>query len=117
LLDKGLSLYYVSAFKLFNDLCDGHFGHKGGYDAGSPVLTSDVLVIDDLGAEIISSVTIAYFTDIINQRTRNGGSTIISTNYSISEIFDKYTERVGSRFAQNYRLFRLYGADVRLRSL
>lgn len=117
LMDKGLSLYYVSAFKLFNDLSDSHFGHTGGYDSGSPVLTSDVLVIDDLGAEIITSVTIAYFTDIINQRARNGGSTIISTNYTIRELFDKYTERVGSRFAQNYRLFRLYGDDIRLKCL
>ena len=118
LLDKGLSLYYVSAFRLFNDISNSHFDHNkenDGYSDTLPVLTCDVLVIDDLGAEIITSVTIAYFTDIINQRIRNGLSTIISTNYLISEIFKTYGERVGSRFAQYYRLFRLYGEDIRLK--
>lgn len=114
LLDKGLSLHYTSAFKMFNDISQQHFNRNSENVDIEMILDSDLLVIDDLGAEIINSVSKAYLVDIIDQRIRRGRSTVISTNFSIDEIFNEYTERVGSRFAQHYIFLPLYCKDLRM---
>ncbi|MBR6401592.1 MAG: ATP-binding protein [Firmicutes bacterium] len=113
LLDKGLSLYYTSAFSLFNDISDRHFGRSDS-DAYTMALQCDVLVIDDLGVEIGSNITNKYLLDIINQRIRQGGSTIITTNQSLKNLLENYGDRIGSRFIQHYTVFNLYGSDIRV---
>lgn len=117
LLDKGYTLSYYSAFKMFNDLADCHFNripNEKIMEIQESIYNADVLVIDDLGSEVLNSVTNAYFFDIINNRLLNNLSTIISTNCTIKDLFDKYGERVGSRFSKNYGFYPIYGNDLRM---
>lgn len=77
-------------------------------------LSSDLLIIDDLGTETMNAMKLSELFNIINARILDSKKTIISTNLNISQIFEKYEERIASRIAGNYRMYNFYGADIRL---
>ena len=83
------------------------------------VLECDLLIIDDLGTEVINTMTISELFTIINTRLLNSNSkvtkTIISTNLSIEQIFNNYEERIGSRIAGFYDIYYFFGEDLRLK--
>ena len=83
------------------------------------VLDCDLLIIDDLGTEVINTMTISELFTIINTRLLNTNSkvtkTIISTNLSIEQIFKNYEERIGSRIAGYYDIYYFFGEDLRLK--
>ena len=112
LLDKGLSLHYTSAFGFFNNINEKHFGRSDN-DEYTLATECDVRVIDDLGVEISSQITLKYLLDIINQRIRSGRSTIITTNQSLKNLLNNYGDRIASRFIQHYTVLNLYGQDIR----
>ena len=112
MLDMGCSLYYTGAFALFSDLADIHFDKETEADK-ELILGCDVLVIDDLGAEIPTKITPNLMLDLIEQRSRRGLSTFITTNCSIDMLFKNYGERIGSRFVKDYKIFNMYGEDIR----
>ena len=76
-------------------------------------LECDLLIIDDLGTENPNSFTTAQLFYIINERLLRKKSVIISTNLSISEIEDLYTERIFSRIVSSYDILKLFGDDIR----
>ena len=55
--------------------------------------------------------------NVINTRILNLNGkvtkTIISTNLSINDIFKFYEERIGSRIAGYYNIYRFFGNDLR----
>ena len=117
LIKQGFSVVYQSAYKLFQFMEDYKFGRtnrentSAEYDA---VYNSDLLIIDDLGTEFSTAYTCSVLFDILNTRILNGKSTIISTNLSIGNIGEKYTERVSSRIIGNFDMFRFMGDDIRI---
>ncbi len=116
MLDKGCSLYYTGAYSLLNDLADIHFGKETNADK-ELILGCDVLVIDDLGAEIPTKLTPNFLLNLIEQRTRRGSSTFITTNCSIDRLFENYGERIGSRLVKDYKIFNMYGEDIRFKTI
>ena len=119
-LKLGKTVLYQTAPVMLNDVIDSKFG-KGDPDFNiiENVLTSDLLVIDDLGTENLNSVMISELFTIINTRLLNQNhkitKTIISTNLTIDELFKTYSTRIGSRLAGNYRILRFFGDDLRLK--
>lgn len=116
LLDSSHSVLYYSASGLFKLLDDIHFDKRE--DESTPatddfIFNCDLLIIDDLGTEFYNRFTVSSLFSIINERGLNNKSTIISTNLSYKQLGEQYTERIISRFAQNYQLFKLFGADLR----
>ena len=83
------------------------------------VLECDLLIIDDLGTEVLNSMLLSELFTILNTRLLNLNTkitkTIISTNLSIEEIFRKYEERIGSRIAGFYDIYHFFGEDIRLK--
>ena len=83
------------------------------------LLNADLLIIDDLGSENVTDAKITDLFTIINTRLLNQdhkvNKTIISTNLSVNELFQTYTNRIGSRLAANYRFLKFYGDDIRLK--
>ena len=77
------------------------------------VLSSDVLIIDDLGTEFVNSFTSAKIFTCINERLLRGKSTIISTNLSLQELSEVYSERTFSRIIQ-FTILKLFGDDIRI---
>ena len=77
------------------------------------ILDCDLLIIDDLGTELNNSFTSSQLFYCINERMNMNRSTIISTNLSLTQLRDSYTDRVTSRIMR-YRIIPLYGRDIRL---
>lgn len=113
-IKKGYNVIYNSAQNIFNELEKERFGKtntNGAYEA--MVLECDLLVIDDLGAEFLTSFTKAALYNIINTRMNSGLPTIISTNLTLIEIENNYTQRISSRIIGEYLDLCFAGNDIR----
>ncbi|SDB24752.1 ATP-binding protein [Eubacterium oxidoreducens] len=118
LLNTGHSVIYFSADQLFNRLIQSRFERAtDGLLDSEQILDCDLLIIDDLGTEFgtgrNSGAASQLFT-CINERIIRRKSTIISTNLSLQQIADTYTERIFSRLSSNYELLKLIGNDIRI---
>jgi DNA replication protein DnaC len=119
LLDRGYTVIYLTAFRLFDILEKYKFGkdEENSYHASSQfdyILDCDLLIIDDLGTEFYNSFTNSQLYLIINERLLKKKSTVISTNLSLQDINSNYSERVYSRIISSYWVQRIVGEDIRL---
>jgi DNA replication protein DnaC len=119
LLDRGYTVIYLTAFRLFDILEKHKFGkeEESTYEAANQfeyILDSDLLIIDDLGTEMNNSFTTSQLYLIINERLLKQKSTIISTNLSLDNLNTNYSERIYSRIISNYSIRRIIGEDIRL---
>lgn len=119
LIDSSHSVIYVSAIKLFEILAGSTF--KKGNDTlaatelATNLLECDLLIIDDLGTELVNAFTASSLFNCINERHLRQKSVIISTNLSLAELRANYSERVFSRITSNYTLLKVYGEDLRMK--
>ena len=117
LLDAGKSVLYLSANELFEQVLGRYIMSKDRSKALEAIYEyiykSDLLIIDDLGTEVLSSFVKSQLFEIINQRILSSKSTVITTNLSLEAFQDRYTERVMSRIAKSFVLYPLYGDDIR----
>jgi len=115
-LDEGFIVLYVTAPHLFKLVQAHHFNRDNAEDAGEQldaVHEADLLILDDLGAEFSTIVTDSALFEVINQRLLDKRSTVISTNLTIAELRDHYTERIVSRFLGSYKMLKFFGDDIR----
>ena len=110
---KGYSVVYGSAQNLLSSLESEKFGRTQP-GAEQAMQECDLLIIDDLGAEFSTQFTISAVYNIINTRLMMSKPTIISTNMSMYEIEEKYTQRIASRILGNYILMEFAGRDIRV---
>ena len=78
------------------------------------ILDCDLLIFDDLGTEFTTSFIASTIFDIVNSRILNKKPTIINTNLDFEEIKQRYSDRIVSRIAGNYRMLQFFGEDIRL---
>ena len=112
LLRNGKNVLYYSAQSLFSMLVDARFGGK----TMSDVYDCDLLIIDDLGTEIINSATTACFFELLNSRMLENKKMIINTNLNFKNIEEIYSPRILSRFMEFERLA-LTGDDIRIKKM
>lgn len=114
-LNAGHSVIYVTAFTLF-DIFQKYVFEKlpNSREEYQNIFNCDLLIIDDLGTELGNSFTTSQFFMCINERLLRKKSTIISTNLSLNQLLDQYSERTFSRISNHYQLLKLIGADIRL---
>ena len=115
LLSRGKDVLYISSTSLFPCLENIHFGRRDEqsvyiYDK---VMDADLLILDDLGAEFITQFTASELFRIVNQRLLSGKKMVISTNLTLSEIVNSYSERIVSRIIGNFETLRFFGEDIR----
>ncbi len=112
IIKKGFLPIYGSAENLFSAIEKEKFSGdgRGTYDS---MLDCDLLVIDDLGAELTTSFTKSVLYNLINTRMLSRKPTIINTNLSMKEIEQRYTARVSSRLIGNYEWHKFLGDDIR----
>ena len=117
LLDNGHTLLYLSAPELFQNVFSKTVIEKQTtyQEEYHYVFDCDLLIIDDLGTEYTNSMVSTHLYQCLNERMLKEKSTIISTNLSLSEIRDRYSERVYSRIAQSYTFINFFGSDIRLK--
>lgn len=117
-MSYGCSVLYFTAAELFDTLSKSRFDHDDTAEfQDDNLLKSDLLIIDDLGSELVNKFTSSSLFDIINRRMLLRLPTVISTNLSIKELRDSYTERFNSRVLSSYKFIKLAGADLRLQKL
>ncbi|WP_250278872.1 ATP-binding protein [[Clostridium] colinum] len=117
ILDKGKTVLYVTAFNLFTIFEKEKF-NKNSEDINKEILNftrnADLLIIDDLGTEFITSLSTTELFDIINSRILNKKHTIISTNLSPDGLMSNYSGRIISRLYGEYDMFEFLGDDIRI---
>ena len=118
LLDKANSVLYLSAIDLFDCMSSQNDNdNSSGIEIPSvedQIFTCDLLIIDDLGTELVNSYTNSRLFHCLNNRLQNNLSTIISTNLTLQELMNTYSERIFSRISSSFTLLKLYGDDIRL---
>ena len=76
-------------------------------------LECDLLILDDLGTEMTTALTIAALYEIINTRLVTGRKTIVSTNLSFPELHKRYSAQIMSRLEGDYQVLTFRGEDIR----
>lgn len=117
LLDKGYSVLYFSSSRLFDVLAENDFrkdSKENLYTSKEDIYNCDLVVIDDLGTEITNSFVFTSLFSLITERILRNKSTIISTNLSLKDLRDLYSDRIFSRITTKYKLCKLSGPDIRI---
>ena len=117
--DKGYSVCYDSAAAALEAFETQKFAREpeDAEKAAARVrrmLDCDLMILDDLGTEMITSVTVSALYTLINSRLNAGKKTIISTNCTDEELLRKYTPQICSRIVGEFVRFRFVGRDIRL---
>jgi DNA replication protein DnaC len=115
-IDKGFSVVYETAPGMMLRLEKEHFEHNSQSDSNK-YLESDLLIIDDLGAEYSNRATISFLYNIINTRILNCLPMIISTNLDPKELEKRYERRMSSRLLGEFTVFAFKGCDMRMAKL
>ena len=116
LIRQGYSVVYLTASDLFDIFSEGRFGSRDDEDGKERVdgiMNCDLLIIDDLGTELINTFTSSSLFNCVNERLTKEKGTIISTNLPPNRLQDEFTERVASRILNQYKIYPLIGEDLR----
>lgn len=111
----GHLVMYVSAPHLMDQLELGKFKKdEEALEFREMVFGCDLLVVDDLGTEMVTRYTQSEVYDLVNTRLNTSRPTIINTNLDMKQLEKTYTSRVYSRIAGMYAVVQFKGRDIRL---
>ncbi|MBQ9631463.1 MAG: ATP-binding protein [Lachnospiraceae bacterium] len=115
LLAAGRTVCYLTAFELFATLKKEAFSRgEAQSEDYTRLFSCELLIIDDLGTEFITTMTNSQLFELVNERIRRRRATLISNNLELSELGEVYTERMISRFVEYYTTLKLVGPDIRI---
>jgi len=116
LMEKGHSVTYCSADKLFKNLVDLRFqdDREEYFSFMEEINQCDLLIIDDLGTEAISERVKADLFTCLNNRDLLKKATLISTNLTLDELNRRYSERIFSRVSSHFTFCKFEGRDIRM---
>lgn len=110
---NGYSAMYNSAQNFFNLIERDNFG-KSDLGISEGLISCDLCVLDDLGAEFSTSFTQSALYNILNSRIIAKKPTVISTNLSPDQLESKYGDRIFSRIIGCFDWKNLSGKDIRI---
>ena len=115
---KGYSVAYDTAVTLLAAFEQEKFSRseEEAQDAASRVRQlkgCDLLILDDLGTELLSAFTQSALYTLLDGRIRSGKCTIISTNLDRDAIRERYGAALASRLEGEYQHLRFIGKDIR----
>ena len=116
LLARGFTVLYTTAAQLFRHVEDARFAKDKAASAQLLKIAyeADLLIIDDLGTEFITTITVSELFSFINTRMLTKRPTIISTNLSPQDLEEAYIDRITSRIFGEYTILRFIGDDIRI---
>lgn len=116
LLDRSWSVIYFSSTQLFDLFARYNFSKtEDSRDFYRHIFDCDLLIIDDLGTELVNAFVSSQLFQLINERLLRRKSVVISTNLTPEQFMNTYSERIFSRITSNYTMLKLYGDDIRLK--
>ena len=114
-VNRGYSVVYDTAIHVFSCMEKQKFG--GGTEEelrmAERILECDLLILDDLGTEMNTSFISPALYSIINSRILSERPTIISTNFTLQQLSQRYTPQIASRLDGEYRILVFAGNDIR----
>lgn len=110
-LQKGYTVIYGSSPELLHTLEREYFG-KSDKDTMSALTGCDLLIFDDLGAEMDKPLYESLLYEIINARVCRRLPMIVSTNYNTTDLQKHYPDKICSRLL-SFRLMAFFGNDIR----
>ncbi len=109
--ERGYSVFYGSADNIIKQMEKERFGRSNG-DIEEEIENADLLIIDDLGTEFRTAFSETAVYQIINNAILNSKPMIISSNLSITELEERYGQRVVSRL-NSFEVINFIGTDIR----
>lgn len=119
-IERGYDVFYNTAVGMFSDFEVRRFGNAmalGDADNTERYVTCDLLILDDLGTEVVNQFTQSCLYYVINSRLNLNRPTIISTNLSAADLRKTYADRISSRLMGEFRPILFCGTDVRKQKL
>ena len=116
-IEAGHPVLYFSSVQLFDILSAGTFDYKKKedlYNLLDDLYNCDLLIIDDLGTETLKANVTSQLFSFLNERHIRKKPTIISTNLSLEETRNRYSDRIFSRIMSHYHVCKLTGPDIRM---
>lgn len=116
IIKKGNDVYYTGAVDMLADFESERFGNDRSGEASSVTdkyFSCDLLIIDDLGTELINQFSTSCLYNVINSRLTRKKATIINTNFTRDELRKKYQDRITSRIFGEYTVLPFIGTDIR----
>ena len=110
---KGFSVVYDTAGHVFERFEAQKFGRDEADRDVERVMGCDLLILDDLGTEMLTAFVQSALYQIINGRLLEKKSTIISTNLMPEALGQRYSEQIASRVEGEYQLLPFVGEDIR----
>lgn len=117
---RGYEVRYYPAQALIDRFERVRFNREAGADdltAMREILSCDLLILDDLGAEFATAYSQSVLYQVINDRMTEGRATIISTNLDLPALSKAYNERILSRLIGSYTMLGFVGRDIRQQKL
>ena len=118
-IEKGNDVFYTGAIDLFSQFEIQRFKSYNNEpnELIERYFECDLLIIDDLGTEIINQFSVSTLYNLLNDRLSRRKPTIVSTNLSQDDIKKKYTDRIISRMFGEYKVLFFVGTDVRAQKI
>lgn len=116
LLDNGYDVVYESAQNVFADFERDRFRDRFDDEVelvSDKYLDCDLLILDDLGTEMVTQFSVSCLYNIINTRLNCGLPIIASTNLRSDEIRKIYHDRITSRLFGEFTIQQFSGQDIR----
>jgi DNA replication protein DnaC len=114
--ESGFSVVYDTATHIFAQFEEAKFNREDGEAAredANRCMKCDLLILDDLGTEMVTSFVQSALYQIVNGRLIAGKQTIISTNLNPAEIGRRYSPQILSRLEGEYQILPFFGEDIR----
>ena len=112
---RGASVVYETAGAVISAYEEQKFrGSEEAEKKTRKFLTCDLLILDDLGTEMITEFSKSALYSLLNGRLLAGKKTIISTNLSPEDLAQVYSPQIASRLLGEYQDLPFVGRDIRL---
>ncbi len=116
--EKGYSVVYDTAVNVVSRFEEARFGRRGEPEEAQAdvdrCMKCDLMILDDLGTEMNTTLSVSAVYELLNTRLREGKNTVVSSNLSTEEIGRRYSPQIASRLAGSFKELKFYGRDIRL---
>ncbi len=111
LISNGFNVYYNTVSKIVKQMKNESFG-RSDTSIEEDINAADLVIIDDLGAEFESDFGNASINELVCDAILNGKALIIISNLSVTELENRYGQRLTSRL-NGFEVLEFVGEDIR----
>ena len=113
LLDRGYLVVYRTADDLIQNLRSVKLDSNVAIE--NLLINCDLLIIDDLGTEQITTFSKTELFNLLNKKLLKGKKMLVSSNFTLEVLSKTYSERITSRLFGNFSLNKFFGEDIRVK--